>query len=134
MTWIWLLVARVVQTCEMFMESSRDAALEETSSEDEDSTQLAEIVSAAAAALEEYAPETDSELWAVTVRDGVHVPVNGLRDAGVLVRSAGGQLGLTVGRGMLAMMVAGDLVIIRRPAVAEFVAAYQLPGFKYWKA
>ena len=134
MTWIWLLVARVVQTCEIFVDSSRDAAWEETTYEDSDSTELAEIVSAAATALEEYAPETDKELWAVTVRDGVHVPVRDLQDAGVLVRTADGRLGFTVGRGMVAMMIAGDLVIVRRPETGLFVAAYRLPGFKYWRS
>lgn len=133
MTWIWMLIARITETCELTVDSAADVLLELVDGE-EGSMELAEVISSAAAALEEYAPDTDKQLLAVTARDGVMVPVNGLRDAGLLVVARDGGLGFTVGRGMVAMMLTGDLVTVKRPDVSTFVAAYQLPGFKYWRS
>lgn len=132
MTWIWMLVARVTEACELTVASSNDLVFEQVSDEEEPNTELAEIISSAATALEEYAPDTDKQLLAVTARDGRRVPVNGLRDAGLLVVDRSGKLAFTVGRGMIATMLTGDLVTVVRPTVDDFVAAYRLPGFKYW--
>ena len=133
MTWIWMLVARVTATCELTVNTRADVLMERAV-EDEGTAELAEIISSAAAGLAEYAPDTDRMLLAVTTRDGVKVPVNDLLDAGLLVVDGDGGLGFTVGRGMVAMMLTGDLVTVRHPDPSDYAAAYQLPGFKYWRA
>lgn len=134
MTWIWMLVARIIQSCELTVESTNELELEAVSADDDPSSELAEVVAAAALALEEYAPDTDRQLLAVTARDGATVPVNGLQDAGLLVVDVAGRLGFTIGRGQLVTMLAGDLVTVLHPDASTYVAAYQLPGFKYWRA
>ncbi|MGQ3384541.1 hypothetical protein [Glutamicibacter sp. TV12E] len=134
MTWIWLLVASVCQACEVTVDSTADAQVLRNESEESSSAQLAEVISACAAPLEEYAPDTDVSILAVTRRDGRKVPVDGLSQAGLLVVESTGELGFTIGRGMVIVMLDGELVLITRPDPAAYVEAYQLPGFKYWKA
>lgn len=134
MTWIWLLVASMSMTCEVTVESVADVLLERVLDEGVGTMELAEIISSAAASLEEYAPDTDHELLAVTARDGRPVPVSDLRATGLLLVDGEGRLAFTIGRGMILMMLAGDLVTVLHPEPSVFVAAYQLPGFMYWKA
>lgn len=134
MTWIWMLVARIIQTCELTVENTNELVLEAASADDEPTTQLAEVIAAAALALEEYAPDTDRQLLAVTARDGSRVAVNGLQDAGLLVVDGQGRLGFTIGRGQLVTMLAGELVTVLEPDSSLYVAAYRLPGFTYWRS
>lgn len=134
MTWIWLLVASMSMTCEITVASVADVNLERVLDDGDGSMELAEVISSAAASLEEYAPNNDRELLAVTARDGRTVPVAELRAAGLLLVDDEGRLAFTIGRGMILMMLAGDLVTVLKPDPNVFVAAYQLPGFIYWKA
>lgn len=134
MTWIWLLVTSVSSVCEVSVDSYLDVQSLRAAQESEDGAQLAEVIAAAAMALEEYTPDTDKALLQVTARDGVQVPVGGLQIAGLLVVETTGELGFTVGRGMVLMMLEGELTQVVRANPADYSAAYQLPGFTYWKA
>lgn len=136
MTWIWLLIAAVSQQAEYLVDSMVDLKAERAGidTEEENGAELAEMIATSATNLEEYAPDTDRALLQVTRRDGRAVPINGLKDPGLLVVETTGTLGFTIGRGQLVTMLGGDLVQLVHPDPAEYVAAYQLPGFAYWKA
>ena len=133
MTWVWLLVTGVSMSCESVLSSWLDVsqARAEAVVLDESGPVLAEIVSSCASALEEYAPDTDAVLLAVTRRDGRRAPVGDLLEAGLLVVEDTGGLGFTLGRGVVAMMIGNELVQVNKADPSVFVEAWRLPGFVY---